>query len=122
MDTLQEYLETVPNDEHRAKLGHLVKWVATNFPELSLEIKWNQPMMVHNGTFVIAFSAAKHYLTIAPETTILHEFLDRITATGYRHTKMKFQIKWNEEIDYDLLRAIVERSIEFKRGSATFWA
>lgn len=122
MDTLQEYLETVPNEDHRESMQRLIEWVAATFEDLDLEIKWNQPMLMHNGTFIIAFSAASKYVSIAPETAILHEFLDRITATGYGHTKMKFQIRWNQEVDYDLLRDIVERSIEFKKGSTTFWA
>lgn len=122
MDTLQEYLETVPNEEHRASMQHLIEWVAGSFPDLNLEIKWKQPMLLHNGTFIIGFSAAAKYVSIAPETAILHEFLERITETGYGHTKMKFQIKWNQEVDYDLLHDIVERSIEFKKDSTTFWA
>ncbi|HIY85934.1 MAG TPA: DUF1801 domain-containing protein [Candidatus Yaniella excrementavium] len=122
MDTLQQYLETVPNLEHRNSMQHLIEWVAANFPDLNLEIKWNQPMMLHNQTFIIGFSAAAKYVSIAPETAVLHEFLDRIIQTGYGHTKMKFQIKWNQEIDYALLSDIIERSIEFKKGSTTFWA
>lgn len=122
MDTLQEYLETVSNKDHRESMQHLIEWVSATFPDLNLEIKWNQPMMTHNGTFIIGFSAAAKYVSIAPETAILHEFLDRITETGYGHTKMKFQIKWNQQIDYDLLSDIIERSVEFKKGSTTFWA
>lgn len=122
MDTLQEYLETVPNEDHRESLQHLIEWVANTFPDLNLEIKWNQPMMLHNGTFIIGFSAATKYVSIAPETPILHEFLERIKASGYGQTKMKFQVQWNEKIDYDLLRDMIERSIEFKKGSTTFWA
>lgn len=122
METLQEYLETVPNEDHRKSLENLIGWVNSSYPELKLEFKWNQPMVLHNGTFIIAFSAASKFVSIAPETAILHEFLERITATGYGHTKMKFQIKWDEDIDYALLRDIIDRSIEFKKGSKTFWA
>lgn len=122
MDTLQQYLATVPDEKHRENMESLIQWVANSFPELRLEIKWNQPMMIRNGTFIIAFSAAAHYVSIAPETTVLYEFLDRIKESGYGHTKMKFQIKWDQKIDYDLLRDIIERSIAFKKDSKTFWA
>ena len=122
MDTLQEFLETVPNEEHRAQLQHVIEWVQREFPELKLEIKWNQPMLTHHGTFIIAFSAAKNYFTVAPEIQVLTEYLDRIKETGYGRTKMKFQIRWNQEVDYDLLKDIIERCIEFKKGSTTFWA
>jgi len=122
MDTLRQYLATVPNEEHRESLESLIEWVTNSFPELKLEIKWNVPMMVNNGTFIIGFSAAAHYVSIAPETKVLYEFIERIKESGYGHTKMKFQIKWNQKIDYELLREIIERSIDFKKGSKTFWA
>src|SRR5699024_2108486 len=122
MDTLQQYLATVSDEKHREAMESLIEWVANSFPELRLEIKWNQPMMIRNDTFIIAFSAAAHYVSIAPETTVLYEFLDRIKESGYGHTKMKFQITWDQKINYDLLRDIIERSIAFKKDSKTFWA
>jgi len=97
MDTLQQYLATVPDEKHREAMESLIEWVANSFPELRLEIKWNQPMMIRNDTFIIAFSAAAHYVSIAPETTVLYEFLDRIKESGYGHTKMKFQITWDQK-------------------------
>jgi len=122
MDTLQEYLETVPNDEHRAKLEHVIQWVTETFPDLKVEIKWNQPMMTHNGTFIISFSASSKHFSIAPELQVLEEFRDKLTEAGYSHSKALFRILWKQDVNYPLLEEIIERSIKFKKGSTTFWA
>ncbi|GAA4118373.1 iron chaperone [Enteractinococcus coprophilus] len=122
MDTLQEYLETIPNDDHRTKLEHVIQWGTETFPELKVEIKWNQPMMTHNGTFIISFSASSKHFSVAPERHILDEFRDKLTEAGYSHSKALFRILWTQDVNYALLAEIIERSIEFKKGSKTFWA
>ena len=122
METLQEYLETVPNEDNRAKLEQVIEWVTETFPDLKLEIKWNQPMMTHNGTFIISFSASSKHFSIAPELQVLEEFRDKLTDAGYSHSKALFRILWKQDVNYPLLEEIIERSIEFKKGSTTFWA
>lgn len=122
MDTLQDFLETIPNEDNQRRLENVVEWVLETFPSLELQIKWNQPMMVHNGTFIIAFSAASKHFTVAPEVQVLNEFRGRITEAGYSASKMLVRIRWNQTVDYALLDDIVTRSIEFKQGSKTFWA
>lgn len=122
MDTLQEFFATIPNETHRARFQEVMQWTGRTFPDLEITIKWNQPMFIHNGTFIVAYGAASKYLTVAPEIQVLQEFLDQITDHGYGHTKMKFQIRWNQEVNYELLHDIIERCIEFKKGSKTFWA
>ena len=122
MDTLQEYLETVPNDDHRTKLAHVIEWVTETFPDLKVEIKWNQPMMTHNGTFIISFSASSKHFSVAPEPLVLEEFRDKLTEAGYSHSKALFRILWKQDVNYPLMEEIIERSIEYKKGSKTFWA
>src|SRR5699024_10486467 len=119
MDTLRQYLATVPNEEHRESLESLIEWVTNSFPELQLAIKGNVAMMGNNGTFFIGLSAAAHYVSMAPETKVLYEFVELIKEAGYGHAKMKFQIKGNQKNDYELLRDSIERSIDFKKGSKT---
>ena len=122
METLQEYLDTIPNDENRAKLEQVIQWVTETYPDLQVEIKWNQPMMTHNGTFIISFSASSKHFSIAPELQVLEEFRDKLTEAGYSHSKALFRILWKQDVNYPLLEEIVERSIEYKKGSTTFWA
>src|SRR5699024_4198802 len=122
METLQEYLDTIPNDENRAKLEQVIQWVTETYPDLKVEIKWNQPMMTHNGTFIISFSASSKHFSIAPELQVLEEFRDKLTEAGYSHSKALFRILWKQDVNYPLLEEIIERSIKFKKGSTTFWA
>ena len=122
MDTLQEYLETIPNDDHRTKLEHIIQWVSDTFPDLKVEIKWNQPLMTHNGTFIIGFSASSKHFSIAPEPQVLDEFRDKLTEARYSHSKALFRILWKQDFNYPLLEEIIERSIEYKKDSKTFWA
>lgn|SRR5690625_270457 len=122
MKTLQDYLAKIPNEDHQARLKHVIDWVLENFPEVRLEIKWNQPMIIHNGTFIISFSASSQHFSVAPERQVLDEFRDRLTEAGYSHSKALFRIQWTQDVDYALLEDIIERSVEFKKGSKTFWA
>ena len=122
METLQEFLAQIPNKDNQDRLEHVIEWVLENFPDLTLEIKWNQPMMTYNGTFIISFSASSKHFAVAPERKILDQFREQLTAAGYSHSKALFRILWTQDVDYALLRDIIERSVEFKEGSSTFWA
>ena len=122
MKTLQDVLDKIPNEEHQDRLKHVLDWVGETFPELELEIKWNQPMFTHNGTFILGFSHSSRHFSVSPERQILDEFRDRITEAGYSHSKALFRIMWTDDVNYSLLEDIINRSIQFKRGSKTFWA
>lgn len=122
METLDDFLETIPVTEHRTTLQTVLQRVRRDHPDLELQIKWKQPMLVREGTFIIGFSASKPHFSVAPEKVILDEFLERIVEAGYEHTKMQFKIRWDQAVNWGLLEAIVERSIEYKQGCETFWA
>lgn len=122
METLQEFLEKIPHEEHRSKLAGVIEWVETTFPEVETQIKWNQPMIILEGTFVISFSASQKHFAVAPERKILDEFRDELDVAGYSHSKALFRILWTQDVNYPLLEQIIKHSIEFKRGSKTFWA
>src|SRR5699024_355520 len=97
MDTLQQYLATVPDEKHREAMESLIEWVANSFPELRLEIKWNQPMMIRNDTFILAFSCGGDYVSIAAWNTVLYKFLYRLKESRYGHHKKEFQIPWDQK-------------------------
>ena len=54
---LDEYLETIPDDDNRERMVDVLVWVGLTYPELELRIEWNQPMFTHHGTYIIGFSA-----------------------------------------------------------------
>jgi len=42
---LDEYLETIPDDDNRERMVDVLVWVGLTYPELELRIEWNQPML-----------------------------------------------------------------------------
>ena len=73
ISTMDEYLETIPNDDNRARMVEALNWVAEHHPELELRITWNQPMLTHHGTYIVGFSATSKHMAIAPErATMIH--------------------------------------------------
>lgn len=67
METLEEFLETIDQSHHRDILKNLIQQIQKDYPALNLEIRWNQPMFVMDGTFILAFSASKNHFSISPE-------------------------------------------------------
>lgn len=121
MDTFNTFLETIDNDKHRTTLSEVLNWIADTFPNLETTIKWNQPMFTDHGTFIIGFSVAKQHFSIAPEAKALNEHSQQIEAAGYSQTSNLFRIKWSQDIDYALLKVIIQYNIEDKSNCDTFW-
>ncbi|AKS68012.1 frataxin; iron chaperone [Staphylococcus schleiferi] len=123
METLDDFLETIDKETHREKLKNVIQTILENYPELTMEIKWNQPMLLYknNGTFILGFSKAKPHFAIAPEKYTLDTFADDIKAAGYQMTKMFLKIKWTDEVNYDLLYRIIDFNIKDKKDSSSFW-
>lgn len=121
METFDDFLATIDDPEHRAKLDDIFVWVRETFPHLEERIAWNQPMFTDHGTFIIAFSVAKAHFAVAPEAVPLEVFQMQIREAGYTQTKQLFRIKWSQTVDYDLLRDIIAFNIEDKAGHTSFW-
>lgn len=121
MASTKEYLAGMDNPEHRQRLEEILDWVATEFPELELQIKWNQPMFTDHGTFIIAFSKAKKHLSVAPEKAGMRQFADEIAESNYNPASEIFRIKWDQPVDYKLLKEIIEFNIKDKTDCQTFW-
>ena len=49
----------------KLKLEPIFEQIQKEFPNLTVELKWNQPMFIINGTFIIGFSVAKNHISIA---------------------------------------------------------
>ncbi|WP_037288708.1 iron chaperone [Saccharibacillus sacchari] len=121
MDVFAEYLDKVDDPLQRERLENIFAWVHETFPDLGAKIAWNQPMFTDHETFIIAFSTAKAHMSVAPEKAALDRFADKIAASGYTHTNQLFRIPWKSQVDYDLLKEIIEFNIEDKADCTTFW-
>ncbi|MBF7097562.1 iron chaperone [Alkalibacter mobilis] len=121
METFKEFIESIDNVEHRNRTGEILDWVSKKFPDLSKKIGWNQPMFTDHGTFIIAFSVSKEHLAVAPEKAAIDRFSHEIKAAGYEHTKQLIRIPWNMDIDYSLIKQIIEYNIKDKAEHEKFW-
>lgn len=123
METLEEFLETIEKQEHRDKLATVIDTILNQYPELTMEIKWNQPMLLYkeNGTFILGFSKAKPHFAVAPEKYTLDTFAKDIEKAGYQMTKMFMKIKWTDEVNYKLLYDMIDFNIHDKNDSRFFW-
>lgn len=123
METLDDFLETIDKEAHREKLKNVLQTILENYPDLTMEIKWNQPMLLYkdNGSFILGFSKAKPHFAISPEKYTLDTFADDIKDAGYQMTKMFLKIKWTDEVNYDLLYRIIDFNIKDKKDSSSFW-
>ena len=67
MINFEDYLKTLSDNEQMQRIHKIIDWVNQNFPNLKLEIKWNQPMFILDKTFIIGFSVAKNHISFSPE-------------------------------------------------------
>lgn len=121
MDIFDDYLTAIDDREMKKKLSDIYQHVEKNFPTLSKRVAWNQPMYTHHDTFIIAFSAAKNHISVAPEKLALIKFETQIHNAGYDLLKETFKIKRAQAVDFKLIDAIISFNIEDKKDCSTFW-
>ena len=120
MKTITDYLDSMEQDK-RIRMEEVLDFIKTNYPFLDLEIKWNQPMFINKGTFIIGFSHSKKHISVALEKAGLNHFSNLIKERGYTHSKMLFYFPWDKDIDYDMLKEMIDYNIKEKEGYKTFW-
>ena len=121
ISTLDEYLETIPNDDNRARMVDVLVWVGLTYPELELRIAWNQPMFTHHGTYIIGFSAASKHMAMAPERATMIRFEQVMRERGTDFGKMFARQPWNKPFDYELLDAFIQHQLAEKQDITSFW-
>ena len=119
--TLDEYLETIPNDDNRARMMDVLVWVGLTYPELELRIAWNQPMFTHHGTYIIGFSAASKHMAMAPERATMIRFEPVMRERGTDFGKMFARRPRNKPFDYELFDAFIQDQLTDKRDVTSFW-
>ena len=118
---LDEYLETIPDDDNRERMVDVLVWVGLTYPELELRIEWNQPMFTHHGTYIIGFSAASKHMAIAPERATMIRFEQVMRERGTDFSTMLARQPWNRPFDYDLLDAFIQHQLAEKQDITSFW-
>lgn len=121
MHTIDEYLDSIENPDHRARLVDVLAWTRETFPQLELVVKWNQPMLLDHGTFIVGFSVAKKHLACAPEGQTVEFFADDLTRRGIDFGKKFIRLPWAQPFPYDLLTNIISHNIADKHNCTSFW-
>lgn len=120
ISSIEAYYQLIGNLENREKFIQLIEWVSNHF-DLTLEIKYNQPMFTMNGTFILAISALKNHISFAPEVKTMQIFHDDFKQANIEQTSHLFKIKYNDVIDYELLKRVIEFNMKDKKGYPKFW-
>lgn len=121
MEEFKAYLESIDEFEHRSFMEEILRWIIKEFPELDTVIKWNQPMFIKNGTYIIGFSHSKKHIAMAPEVKPIQVFKDMIEETNLSYTNNIIRIRWEDPIPYELMKTLIEYNIEDKTGYDKFW-
>lgn len=121
MKAFQEFLNKMDNLEHRGSLEKTLRWVHEEFPELEMAVKWNQPMFLDHGTYIMAFSVAKAHFSLSPEAYALDIFREKAEKIGYKTTKMLIKVKWTDPVDYDFIGEMIRFNIKDKKECQSFW-
>lgn len=86
------FLSNFKNPILKFKLELIFEQIQKEIPNLTVELKWNQPIFIMNGTFIIGFSVAKNHISIAPEAVTMAIFTNDIKAANYEATNNLFKI------------------------------
>ena len=86
------FLSNFKNPILKFKLEPIFEQIQKEFQNLTVELKWNQPIFIMNGTFIIGFSVAKNHISIAPEAVTMAIFTNDIKAANYETTNNLFKI------------------------------
>lgn len=120
-DLFKPYLEKIENETNSTKVRRVYEWIEEEFPKLEPEVKWSTPLYSHHGTFIIGVKPAKNHFSINPEAKGIDVFSNKIKNAGYTHEKMTYKIKYSDEVDYSLLKEIIEFNIKDKKEHTKFW-
>ncbi|MFD1417831.1 iron chaperone [Companilactobacillus keshanensis] len=121
MDVFEEYLAKIDDADHRERVIEVLDWVHEIFPKLDTRVAWNQPMFTDHGTFIIGFSVVQKHMSIAPEGLTMEQFSKDFEQNDYSFGKKMFRIQFDQEVNYDLLKRIIEFNIEDKKDCTSFW-
>jgi len=121
MDTFGDFIGTIQDSTHQARVKEVLNWVSQTFPQLKPRIAWNQPMFTDHGTFIIGFSVSQKHMAFTPEEAGISQFEDELKAAGIDHTKGIVRMPWNQPFNYELLKQMIEFNIQDKADIDKFW-
>lgn len=115
------YFEQVEDGENRQKVVDLFNKLVAVDDNLTQIYAWNSPMIKYKEAFNCGITVAKAHFTMAFDTQALEFYKERILENGYGLNLKTFKIKYNQEIDFELLTEMVLFSIALRQDATGFW-
>ncbi|CAD2070680.1 DUF1801 domain-containing protein [Jeotgalicoccus meleagridis] len=109
------------DETKQEKLKEVFDWIEKHYPEFEGQVKWSTPLYVKDGSFMIGIKPSKHHFSVNPEAKGIEKFSEKIKNAGYSHEKMTYKVKYTDDMNYDLLKEIIDFNIEDKKHLDTFW-
>ena len=121
LNDFNKYLQKIDDYSNYNRAIEILEWIVDNYPHMTREVKWNQPMFMDHGTFIFSLTVFKNHISFAPEKETLDKFSSKLDENKYEQGKMLFKIKNDQEINYKLLKEIIDHNILDKKDIESFW-
>ncbi len=121
VDQIDIYFKKIEDEQNRKMVTDLYNFIINIDDKLQPMYAWNQPMIKLNETFICAFSTAKAHFAIGLEGETREFFKERIEEHGYGLMLKGFKVKYNQEIDFDLIKEMILFTMEVKKDAKGFW-
>lgn len=120
MHEFTPYYDKIKIDENREAFINLLTWVQTEF-NLTPLYKWKIPMFTKDKKFIIGFKAHKNYFELKIEADALEHFEEKLIKAKHLTKTKILRIKWDQDINYELLREIINYKLVEKQTWPYFW-
>lgn len=108
-DSPSEYFASL-DQPHRSLAERIIRSIQESFPELTLVMAWNQPILRCDEGYVFGVSASAGHLSINPFTPYaLHQLAGRIEKLVVLKHTVQIPLDW--EVDAALLTDMVDRRL-----------
>ncbi|MEL0127237.1 MAG: DUF4287 domain-containing protein [Actinomycetota bacterium] len=105
-ETVDDYLAEHDDDKQRT-LQAILTTIAEEFPESSVVIAWNHPMVMIDGQYVFGVSVYSKHLLLAPfGDGVIDQFRERLGDYELNKKTVKVPIDW--QVDRALIRDMID--------------
>lgn len=121
METFDDYLATITNEEHQKITRDVLNWVRENYPDMTERIAWSSPTFVAHGTHIISFKHTKKHLAVSIEGKAVRHFAETFDKNDLNYGTMNVNFPWKTPINLSLLKDIIDYNLEDKKDLTSYW-
>ncbi|EKK20371.1 hypothetical protein B808_5 [Fructilactobacillus florum 8D] len=122
MNNLTTYLANIKDPAHQACFKNVLTWIDNQFPQLTLEMRYNQPMFTVHKTYIIGLSAATAHYAIGVERSsemkVIQAEIERLQLSC---GKKVIRIPYELPLPTELLQTLITARLKTKANCHNFW-